>query len=146
MVCRKAGWPNDEPYLQVQWATLVLGSPPQGGVWCQGHPVGIEHTIDVNELAISDIALLEPGEIIPHYGAFISCHNDRCDESGATGESDAIKNIGYEDCIKLREQAKHEGVDTHRFDDLIPTPTVSCFPAPRSSKVMASTPLSPSVR
>ena len=77
---------------------------------------GIERVIHVKELLVGDIALLEPGEIIPCDGVFISGHNVRCDESGATGESDAIKKVGYEDCIMLREQAKREGTDIHGFD------------------------------
>ena len=78
--------------------------------------LGIEHIIDVKDLLVGDIALLEPGEIVPSDGIFISGHNVRCDESGATGESDAIKKVVYDECIALREQAKREGLDTHGFD------------------------------
>ena len=67
-------------------------------------------------LQTGDIALLEPGEIIPCDGVFISGHNVKCDESGATGESDAIKNVSYEDCVVLREQTKHEGSNVHMFN------------------------------
>ena len=77
---------------------------------------GIEHIIDVRELLVGDIALLEPGEIVPCDGVFVSGHNVRCDESGATGESDAIKKVGYDDCISLREHAKQEGTHVHAFD------------------------------
>ena len=77
---------------------------------------GDERIIDVKELLVGDIALLEPGEIIPCDGVFISGHNVKCDESGATGESDAIKKVSYEDCIALREQTKREGSDVHMFD------------------------------
>jgi Ca2+-transporting ATPase len=51
---------------------------------------------------VGDIALLEPGEIVPCDGVFLSGHNVRCDESGATGESDAIKKVSYDECIALR--------------------------------------------
>jgi Ca2+-transporting ATPase len=54
---------------------------------------------------VGDVALLEPGEIIPCDGVFLSGHNVKCDESGATGESDAIKKVSYDECIAL--QAKH---------------------------------------
>jgi P-type Ca2+ transporter type 2C len=77
---------------------------------------GIERIIDVKDLLIGDIALLEPGEIIPCDGVFISGHNVKCDESGATGESDAIKKVVFDDCISLREQARHEGADANAFD------------------------------
>jgi magnesium-transporting ATPase (P-type) len=76
---------------------------------------GVERVIDVKELLVGDVALLEPGEIIPCDGVFISGHNVKCDESGATGESDAIKKVGYDDCISLREQTKREGADVHAF-------------------------------
>jgi P-type Ca2+ transporter type 2C len=47
---------------------------------------------------------MEPGEIIPCDGVFLSGHNVKCDESGATGESDAIKKVSYFDCIALRQK------------------------------------------
>ena len=86
---------------------------------------GVERVIDVKELLVGDIALLEPGEIIPCDGIFISGHNIKCDESGATGESDAIKKVAYDECISLREQAKREGVDGHAFD--APDAHTDCF-------------------
>ena len=86
---------------------------------------GVEHIIDVKEVLVGDIALLEPGEIVPCDGVFISGHNVKCDESGATGESDAIKKVGYDDCISLREQAKRDGVDVHAFD--APNAHTDCF-------------------
>ncbi|KAF9234120.1 hypothetical protein BU15DRAFT_65976 [Melanogaster broomeanus] len=52
---------------------------------------GVEHVIDVKEVVVGDIAILEPGEIVPCDGIFLSGHNVKCDESAATGETDAIK-------------------------------------------------------
>ena len=86
---------------------------------------GIERVIDVKELLVGDIALLEPGEIIPCDGIFISGHNVKCDESGATGESDAIKKVAYDECIALREHAGSDGSDAHDFD--IANARVDCF-------------------
>jgi len=86
---------------------------------------GLEHVIDVKELLVGDIALLEPGEIIPCDGIFISGHNVRCDESGATGESDAIKKVGFDECIAFREQAKRDGSDIHGLD--APHAHTDCF-------------------
>ena len=54
---------------------------------------------------VGDIALLEPGEIVPCDGIFLNGHNVKCDESGATGESDAIKKLSYDQCIQLRNKA-----------------------------------------
>ena len=65
---------------------------------------GGETQIDVHQVVVGDVALLEPGEIIPCDGIFLSGHNVRCDESSATGESDAIKKLSYEECIALRDK------------------------------------------
>lgn len=59
--------------------------------------------INVRDVVVGDICLLEPGEIIPVDGIFLRGHNVRCDESGATGESDAIKKFSYEECMKEKE-------------------------------------------
>ncbi|KAJ7871380.1 Ca-transporting ATPase [Mycena olivaceomarginata] len=63
---------------------------------------GVETVIDIKQVVVGDIALLEPGEIVPCDGVFLSGHNVKCDESGATGESDAIKKVSYDECIALR--------------------------------------------
>lgn len=65
---------------------------------------GMETIIDVHKVVVGDIALLEPGEIVPCDGVFLSGHNVRCDESGATGESDAIRKVSYEDCVRSHEK------------------------------------------
>jgi Ca2+-transporting ATPase len=54
---------------------------------------------------VGDIALLEPGEIVPCDGIFISGHNVKCDESGATGESDAINKLSFSEIIGGPERA-----------------------------------------
>jgi len=54
------------------------------------------------EIVVGDVALLEPGEIVPCDGIFLSGHNVKCDESAATGESDAIKKASYTDCLALK--------------------------------------------
>ena len=64
---------------------------------------GKEQMIDVQDVVVGDVVLFEPGEIIPCDGIFLSGHNVRCDESHATGESDAIKKLSYYECIALRE-------------------------------------------
>lgn len=67
---------------------------------------GSEMVINVRDIVVGDIALLEPGEIIPVDGVFLRGHNVRCDESGATGESDAIKKFPYSECIEERDGLK----------------------------------------
>ena len=54
---------------------------------------GAERIIDIHEVVVGDIAMLEPGEIVPCDGVFLTGHNVKCDESGITGESDAIKKV-----------------------------------------------------
>ena len=61
---------------------------------------GVEMVVDIKEVVVGDIALVEPGEIVACDGVFLSGHNVKCDESGATGESDAIKKVSYEECLK----------------------------------------------
>ncbi|KAF6754524.1 calcium-transporting ATPase [Ephemerocybe angulata] len=81
---------------------------------------GVEKVIDVKEVVVGDIALLEPGEILPCDGIYLSGHNVKCDESGATGESDAIKKLPFEDVAELYRQATAEGNDPHSLH-------VDCF-------------------
>jgi Ca2+-transporting ATPase len=65
---------------------------------------GAERQIDIHEVVVGDVALLEPGEVIPCDGILLSGHNVRCDESSATGESDAIKKLSYDECISIRDK------------------------------------------
>ncbi|KAG6839792.1 hypothetical protein C0991_011647 [Blastosporella zonata] len=69
---------------------------------------GVECVVDVKEVVVGDIALLEPGEIVPCDGVFLSGHNVRCDESGATGESDAMRKLSYEECVDIVKRDGHE--------------------------------------
>ncbi|KIJ66705.1 hypothetical protein HYDPIDRAFT_26133 [Hydnomerulius pinastri MD-312] len=75
---------------------------------------GVEHVIDVKDVVVGDIALLEPGEIVPCDGIFLSGYNVKCDESAATGETDAIKKLSYAECMALKNtrdgvRAEHGG-------------------------------------
>ena len=54
----------------------------------------------LQDVLVGDLALLEPGEIIPCDGVLVAGHNVRCDESGATGESDAIKKVTPEEALE----------------------------------------------
>jgi len=69
----------------------------------------------VQEVVVGDIALVEPGEIIPCDGIFISGHNVKCDESGATGESDAIKKLPYADVVELTRTTPAGSLHTDCF-------------------------------
>lgn len=60
------------------------------------------HVALLQDVVVGDIALLEPGEVIPCDGIFLSGHNVKCDESAATGEADAIKKASYSTCLQLK--------------------------------------------
>ncbi|KAI0789888.1 calcium-translocating P-type ATPase [Abortiporus biennis] len=69
---------------------------------------GDERVIDIKQVVVGDIAVLEPGEVIPCDGVFLSGHNVKCDESGATGESDAIKKLSYDECLRAMKVRAEE--------------------------------------
>ncbi|KAL8770073.1 MAG: hypothetical protein Q9209_004111 [Squamulea sp. 1 TL-2023] len=52
---------------------------------------GKSREISVHDVLVGDIMHLEPGDMIPVDGIFISGHNVKCDESSATGESDLLR-------------------------------------------------------
>ncbi|KAM0245826.1 hypothetical protein ACHAP5_005145 [Fusarium lateritium] len=68
---------------------------------------GKPQNISIHEVLVGDVMLLEPGDVIPVDGVFISGHNLSCDESSATGESDLIKKVPAEQVLHalLHEQA-----------------------------------------
>lgn len=47
--------------------------------------------ISIYDILVGDVLHLEPGDAIPADGVLISGHGVKCDESSATGESDAMK-------------------------------------------------------
>ncbi|OBZ91341.1 Calcium-transporting ATPase 2 [Choanephora cucurbitarum] len=51
---------------------------------------GQKTAVSVHDVQVGDILALEPGDIICADGIFIEGHNLKCDESSATGESDAV--------------------------------------------------------
>jgi P-type Ca2+ transporter type 2C len=60
--------------------------------------------IHIQDIVVGDIVLLKPGKVILCDGVFLSGNNVRCDESSATGESDAIKKLSHQECITLRDR------------------------------------------
>ena len=61
-------------------------------------------TINVKDVLAGDVLHLEPGDMVPVDGIFIGGHNVKCDESSATGESDALKKIGGDQVMRLIEE------------------------------------------
>ncbi|KAK9708459.1 plasma membrane calcium [Basidiobolus ranarum] len=56
--------------------------------------------ISIHDLLVGDILHLEPGDIVAGDGIFISGYNLKCDESAVTGESDSLRKLSIQDCIK----------------------------------------------
>lgn len=64
---------------------------------------GRSREISVYDVLVGDVIHLEPGDMIPVDGIFITGHDLKCDESSATGESDLLKKHGGEDVFKAIE-------------------------------------------
>lgn len=70
--------------------------------------------INVHDLLVGDILHLEPGDLIPVDGIFIDGHDLKCDESSATGESDAIKKVGGDQFLRMIETGRRsKNVDAY---------------------------------
>ncbi|CAO1622847.1 unnamed protein product [Sympodiomycopsis kandeliae] len=67
--------------------------------------------MSVHDVTVGDVLQIEPGEVIPADGIFLRGHNVKCDESGATGESDLIKKATYDECLADFESGKHSKRD-----------------------------------
>ncbi|CAG8553520.1 4319_t:CDS:2 [Diversispora eburnea] len=65
---------------------------------------GKESLLSVHEVLVGDILKLESGDIVSTDGVLVDAHNLKCDESAATGESDAVRKMTYEDCLKELEK------------------------------------------
>lgn len=57
--------------------------------------------LSVYDIQVGDILHLEPGDIVAVDGIFIEGHNLKCDESAATGESDAVRKQSWKMCERM---------------------------------------------
>ena len=71
--------------------------------------------ISVFEVMVGDVLHLESGDSIPADGILINGHGIRCDESSATGESDAMRKTGGQEVWNCIE----EGTATSKLDPFI---------------------------
>lgn len=82
---------------------------------------GHQTLVNISEVKVGDIAVLEPGEIVPVDGIFIEGYGVKCDESSVTGESDLIKKTSYNpdeasegvDCFMVSGSKVVEGYGTY---------------------------------
>ncbi|KAF7730071.1 hypothetical protein EC973_003017 [Apophysomyces ossiformis] len=65
---------------------------------------GAVSLVSVHDILVGDILHLEPGDIVAADGIFIDGHNLRCDESAATGESDAVRKQHWETCSRMMDE------------------------------------------
>ncbi|RPA96966.1 calcium-translocating P-type ATPase [Choiromyces venosus 120613-1] len=72
--------------------------------------------ISVYDLLVGDVCHMEPGDLIPADGIFISGHNVKADESSATGESDQMKKTAADE-VMAKIEANDPGV--HKLDCFI---------------------------
>jgi len=71
--------------------------------------------ISVHDIMVGDVLHLEPGDMIPADGIFITGHNVKCDESSATGESDQMKKTPGEEVMRQIEA----GIASSKLDPFI---------------------------
>lgn len=64
--------------------------------------------VSIHDVLVGDVMYLDPGDVIPVDGVFISGHNVKCDESSATGESDLLRKTSGEEVYQALEN--HENV------------------------------------
>ncbi|KAH6951270.1 calcium-translocating P-type ATPase [Ilyonectria sp. MPI-CAGE-AT-0026] len=67
---------------------------------------GTSFIISVYDILVGDVLHLEPGDLVPVDGIFIDGHDLKCDESSATGESDALKKTGGEQVFRALESGQ----------------------------------------
>lgn len=64
---------------------------------------GKSYMLNVHDILVGDVLHMEPGDLIPADGIFINGHDLKCDESSATGESDAIKKTSANQVMSMLE-------------------------------------------
>lgn len=73
---------------------------------------GKSFMINVHDILVGDVLHLEPGDLVPVDGIFIEGHDVKCDESSATGESDALKKTAGDEVFRAIESGQtKKGLD-----------------------------------
>ncbi|CAH0017820.1 unnamed protein product [Clonostachys rhizophaga] len=71
--------------------------------------------INVHEILAGDVLYVEPGDMVPVDGILISGHDVKCDESSATGESDALRKTPGDKVYELLESKQGTMKDLDPF-------------------------------
>lgn len=64
---------------------------------------GRTQELSIHDILVGDVLMVEPGDILPVDGIYITGHSVKCDESSATGESDIMKKTPAEDAFRAME-------------------------------------------
>lgn len=96
--------------------------------------------ISVHDIQVGDILHLEPGDIVPVDGIFIEGHNLKCDESAATGESDAVRKQNWQMCERLAAAAAASSSSNNQSKKDYTTTTIDS-PSSSESGFKAKTPV-----
>lgn len=72
--------------------------------------------INVYDLLVGDLVHMEPGDLLPADGIFVSGHNVKCDESSATGESDQMKKTP---AAEVMAHLEANAPNSHKLDPFI---------------------------
>ncbi|KAF4122199.1 P-type Ca2+ transporter type 2C [Geosmithia morbida] len=70
---------------------------------------GKSEMMSVHDILVGDVLHLEPGDLVPVDGILIEGHDLKCDESSATGESDALKKTGGDIVMQALESGQGRG-------------------------------------
>lgn len=76
---------------------------------------GRTEEISIHDVLVGDVMLLEAGDMVPVDGILIDCHDLKCDESSATGESDVLRKTPGDEVYKTIEK----GEDLKKMDPFI---------------------------
>jgi Ca2+-transporting ATPase len=76
---------------------------------------GKSFMMNVHDILVGDVLHLEPGDLVPVDGIFIQGHGLKCDESSATGESDALTKTGGLEVMRLLREGYHDVKDLDPF-------------------------------
>lgn len=71
--------------------------------------------ISIHNVLVGDVMLLEAGDMVPVDGILIDCHDLKCDESSATGESDVLRKTPGDEVYQTIEKQQ----DLKKMDPFI---------------------------
>ncbi|KAK9458919.1 uncharacterized protein V1516DRAFT_575259 [Lipomyces oligophaga] len=77
-------------------------------------------TLSVYDIEVGDCLLIEPGDMVPVDGVFIKGHGVQCDESAATGETNALKKVACEEVVAAIDKAGPSGLTAAQAEKLDP--------------------------